>query len=181
MRRCNVILFGSILFAVCAGCDMRMFSPRWQSLSKKGVSYVPGNYGSASYLHGVTDEQFASGLRDLEKLKLWDLHLQHTELTDASIDGILRLKTLRQLNIGDNDFTAAGVARLAALPRLRQLYVPEGQLPAEQLEDLRAAMPNAAVTEWHIGAERYRPPADATTAPAPQVRAAPRSPMPPPA
>ena len=159
-----IILCLTLLMSV--GCDLRMLDPRWNSLSEKGVSWVPGEYDSASYLHGVTDEQFAEGVPDLRKLKLRELHLQHTELTDESINGILQLTTVQRINIGGNNFSAGGLMRLAALPQLRRLRVPQGQFAAAELKRLREVMPKADVGEWAMDAYRYRKSADPTTAPA---------------
>jgi hypothetical protein len=134
-----------------------MMDPRWNSLANKGVSIVPGEYGSASYLHGVTDEQFASAVPDLRRVKVKELHLQTTQLTDQSIDGIRKVTTLERINAIHTDFTVDGLMRLSTLPRLRLLYVPEGQFTDDELMRLRAALPNVRVEETRQGSYRFKP------------------------
>ena len=69
------------------GCDYRMMDPHWNSLAKKGVSYSPGDYHSAVYTLGVTDEQFAAAVPDFKWVKIRKLNFQETQLTDRSIAG----------------------------------------------------------------------------------------------
>jgi hypothetical protein len=51
------------------------------------------------------------------------------------------------------------------MPRLSQLYVPQGQFSADELKGLRDVLSKAKVEEWPMDAWRYRRPTDATTAP----------------
>jgi hypothetical protein len=144
---------------------MRMMSPTWEALADKGVSYAPGEYDSAIYNRGVTDKQFAAAVPDLRKVGIKKLHLQDTQLTDASIDGILQLRKLERLDINTADFTADGLVRLAGLPRLKLMYVPRGQFTEEELTRIREALPNARVEGDRLGSERFNKP-DPQTQPA---------------
>src|SRR5687768_198242 len=154
MRHAALATLASIVL-LCGGCDMRMLSPRWHSLVDKGVNYVPGEYGSAAYLAGCSDKQFAAAVEDLRKVKIWELNFQNTELTDQSIDGVLRLDRLQVLYVNGADFSANGLVRLSALPRLRRLYVAEGQFSEGELSRIADELPEVRVSVTPTGAYRY--------------------------
>ena len=154
MRHAALATLASIVL-LCDGCDMRMLSPRWHSLVNKGVNYVPGDYGSADYLAGCSDKQFAAAVEDLRKVKIRELNFQSTELTDQSIDGVLRLDRLQALYVNGADFSADGLARLSALPRLKRLYVAQGQFTEEELSRIADALPAVRVAVTPTGAYRY--------------------------
>lgn len=123
---------------------------------KQGVSYVPGDYQGAVFVHGnTTDEMFAKAVDDLKKTRIKNVSLQHTKLTDQSIGELLELKRLETLYVNGTAFTAAGLTRLSALPRLKQLYVAEGQFTEEEQARIRAALPTVELHPSPMGAWRF--------------------------
>src|SRR6188768_3933107 len=99
--RTSVLLCCMVLTVV--GCDYRMMDSHWNSLAKKGVSSSPGEYHSAVYTLGATDEQFAAAVPDFKKVKIRYLNFQETQLTDRSIDGLLQLRNLERLQLVRQD------------------------------------------------------------------------------
>ena len=150
-----------------AGCDLRMMDPRWHALAKHGVAFVPGESGHATFLMGTTtDEEFMEVVDDLKRVRVRHLDLKDTGLTDASIEGLLQLKHLEVLEANATNFSAEGLARLGTLPRLRRVYVANGQFSEEELSRLRSALP--AIEPNMLGEWNYLPstnPASSTTRP----------------
>ena len=151
----------------CRGTPVenRHSDPRWQALAELGVAYVPYEPGFACFVNGATDEQFAAAVPYLRDVGIKALGLQHADVTDRSIDGLLGLPDLEQLTLQQSDFTARGLERLAGLPRIKEIHVPRGQYTADELARVRAALPAVRVRESILGAGRFSDGAASTTAP----------------
>ena len=158
----RILTFALLMAALVAaeGCDYRMIDPRWKALADAGVSTTPGEYRSADCDFGFTDAQFARALPDLKRVRIEELSFQDARVTDESIAGLIELRDLRTLHAIRTDFTADGLARLGALPRLKLVYVPAGQFTEAELSRVRAAIPGATIKVTKLGSARFRAPAD---------------------
>lgn len=68
-------------------------------------------------------------------------------LTDRTLDVIAQLKSLDTLTLGEQRFSVEALAKLQALPKLRQLELTQVDVPAAEIERVRAALPNVQV-DW---------------------------------
>lgn len=146
MRRATQIMIG-VVVVFSAGCGAQPFSPRSHSTKQHGFSYVQGNWHpSAVFIHNdTTEEKFAAAVDHLKKTKIRELILQSTRLTDKSISDLLELERVDTLLVNGTYFTVEGMLRLKALPRLKRLYVAEGQFTDAEQERIRTALPNIEI------------------------------------
>ncbi len=68
-------------------------------------------------------------------------------LTDRTLDVVAQMKSLETLTLAEQQFSAEALAKLAALPKLKRLDLTQVDVPAAQIEKVRAALPKAQV-EW---------------------------------
>jgi hypothetical protein len=66
-------------------------------------------------------------------------------LSDASLPTLITIKTLESLKIGEAHFTLAALRGLKALPKLQTLTLYETDLPAADVETLRAELPGVKI------------------------------------
>ena len=139
MEISTFVMLLSVIAAV--GCDPRQLDPRWNSLMDKGVNTIPGEFHYAFFNEPVTDEQFAAAVPQLRAVGVRSLGLSETRITDASIDEILKLTSLKRLDVYLTQLTAEGLLRLAELPRLELLVIGRGEFTAQEVQKLKAAFP----------------------------------------
>lgn len=80
-----------------------------------------------------------------QRLRRWDGSSNATSLDDATLDVLARLKGLESLILDEARISLDALLKLKALPKLRKLELQRLDLPAEDVERLRAALPDAKV------------------------------------
>jgi hypothetical protein len=90
----------------------------------------------------VTDASVAklAGATNLKQIRLAE-----TGITDASIDTLLKLKTLESINLYGTKVTNAGVMKLAGLPNLKRLYLWQTEVTPETIAALKLKLPNCEI------------------------------------
>ena len=68
-------------------------------------------------------------------------------LTDATLDVVSQLKSLDTLTLGEQKFSTAALLKLQGLPKLKRLELTQVDIPAEEVEKLRAALPKVQI-DW---------------------------------
>ncbi len=84
------------------------------------------------------------GLPKLRHLKLW----QAKEIDDAAIPSFLQMEKLEIIELPETSVTAAGLSQLAAKKSLKQLFIGGVEITPEQLETIRAGLPDCRVSWW---------------------------------
>jgi hypothetical protein len=104
--------------------------------------------------HTYQTEAGNAHLKSLSNLKSLNLgqRLRHYDglsnalsLNEATIGVLAELKSLDTLQLGEARFTADALARLQALPNLKRLELDRIDIPADDVEKLKAALPNVTV------------------------------------
>lgn len=140
--------FGTLFVILLSlGCDPRYIDPRWNHLAEQHVATIPGEFHHAFFNRPVTDEQFTAAVPGLRSVGVRELGVSRTRITDASIDQMLTLKNLERLDVDQTRLSAEGLTRLHSLPKLRTLVVARGQYSPDDLQKLRAALPEVDVIE----------------------------------
>jgi metallo-beta-lactamase class B len=85
-------------------------------------------------------------------------------LTDATIDNLLGLKQLDTLTLGEQRFSADALAKLQALPNLKKLELTMVDVPAAEIEKVKAALPKVQVV-WQAPTAEDRAKLDRLLAP----------------
>lgn len=100
---------------------------------------IPFNDGSG-LKNAWGDKEVQKMIRDLKNIKNIDyLVLRVTPISDASMDDIATLQTLRHLNLSSTQVTDEGIARLHSLSRLDGLYAENSeQITGRSLESLKS-------------------------------------------
>lgn len=94
---------------------------------------------------GDTDISDAT-LAQVAKLKnLQKLHLEQTNVTDAGLKQLKGLANLEYLNLYGTAITDAGLAELTTLKNLKTVYLWQTKVTEQGLENLKKAMPNLEV------------------------------------
>jgi hypothetical protein len=82
-----------------------------------------------------------------QRLRRWDGTSNATSLDDATLDVLARLATLETLSLEEARLSLDALQKLKALPKLTRLSLLRIDVPAEAVEKLKAALPQAKV-EW---------------------------------
>jgi len=90
----------------------------------------------------VTDAglEHLRGLTSLKLLSLW-----HTQVTDGGLEHLRGLTSLQDLYLCDTQVTDAGLECLKGLTSLSRLYLYNTQVTDEGVEKLQQAMPNCEI------------------------------------
>jgi mono/diheme cytochrome c family protein/uncharacterized membrane protein len=104
-------------------------------------------------------------LAQVAKLKnLQKLHVEQTRITDAGLKNLKGLTNLEYLNLYGTGVTDAGLAELAALKHLKTVYLWQTKVTEEGLANLKKTMPDldviGGVTEQAIAEFTKAAPAD---------------------
>ena len=86
-------------------------------------------------------------LRLGQRLRRWDGSSNALSLDDATLDVLSRLPTLEALTLDEAKLSLDALLKLKALPKLRKLELLRIDIPAEDVEKLKAALPDAKL-EW---------------------------------
>ena len=86
-------------------------------------------------------------LRLGQRLRHWDGSSNALSLDDATLDVLARLQTLESLTLDEAKLSLDALSKLKSLPKLRKLELLRIDIPAEDVEKLKAALPDAKV-EW---------------------------------
>jgi metallo-beta-lactamase class B len=68
-------------------------------------------------------------------------------LTDQTIEIVAQLKSLETLTLGEQKFSAAALTKLQALPQLKKLELSQVDVPAAEIERVRAAL-TTVIIDW---------------------------------
>jgi Leucine-rich repeat (LRR) protein len=82
-------------------------------------------------------------LRRLRK-NLWTLDLRGTQVTDAGLVDLARLKNLLWLDLSDH-ITDAGLPKLESLANLSHLHLAKSKVTAEGVQKLKKALPKCEI------------------------------------
>ncbi len=85
-----------------------------------------------------------AGLAKLRHLKLW----QAKGIDDAAIPSFLQMQNLEILELPETSVTAVGLAQLAPMKHLKQLFIGGVDITPEQLDTIRAGLPDCRVSWW---------------------------------
>lgn len=80
-----------------------------------------------------------------QRLRRWDGSSNATSLDDATLDILSRLKALESLSLDEARLTLPALLKLKELPKLKKLSLARIDLSAEDLEKLKAALPEAKI------------------------------------
>lgn len=86
-----------------------------------------------------------TSLRLGQRLRRWDGGSNAASLDDATLDVLSRLKGLESLTLDEARLSLDALLKLRALPRLRKLELLRIDIPAGDVEKLKAALPDAKV------------------------------------
>ncbi len=86
-------------------------------------------------------------LRLGQRLRHWDGSSNALSLDDATLDVLARLQGLESLTLDEAKISLDALLKLKALPKLRKLELLRIDIPAEDVEKLKAALPDAKI-EW---------------------------------
>ena len=82
-----------------------------------------------------------------QRLRRYDGGSNAASLDDATFNVLAKLKTLESLTLDEARLSLAALQRLKELPRLKKLDLRRIDIPAEDVETLRAALPSIAI-DW---------------------------------
>lgn len=88
-----------------------------------------------------------TSLRLGQRLRRWDGGSNACSLDDATLDVLSRLQGLESLTLDEAKLSLDALLKLTALPKLRKLELLRIDIPAEDVEKLKAALPGAKL-EW---------------------------------
>jgi hypothetical protein len=80
-----------------------------------------------------------------QRLRRWDGSSNALSLDDRTLDLLARLKTLESLSLGETKLSLDALLKLKSLPNLKKLSLARIDLPAEDLEKLKAALPEVKI------------------------------------
>ncbi len=86
-------------------------------------------------------------LRLGQRLRRWDGSSNALSLDEATLDILSRLPTLEAITLDEAKLSLDALLKLKALPKLRKLELLRIDIPAEDVEKLKAALPDAKL-EW---------------------------------
>jgi predicted Ser/Thr protein kinase len=86
-----------------------------------------------------------AGLAHLRKLKLEELVLATTRLTDAGVKQLAGMQTLRMLDLNYDEVTDAGLNHLKGLTALRMLKLAETKVTDEGIRQFMTALPDCQI------------------------------------
>lgn len=82
-----------------------------------------------------------------QRLRRYDGGSNAASLDDSTFDVLTKLKTLESLTLDEARLSLAALRRLKELPHLKKLELRRIDIPAADIETLRAALPNVAM-DW---------------------------------
>jgi len=74
-------------------------------------------------------------------------------LTDKTLDIVAQLKSLDTLTLSEQKFSTEALLKLSALPKLKRLELPQVDVPAAEIERVRAALTGVQVQWEPVSAE----------------------------
>ncbi|HEX7901754.1 MAG TPA: hypothetical protein VF950_28600 [Planctomycetota bacterium] len=80
-----------------------------------------------------------------QRLRRWDGSSNATSLDDGTLDLLSRLQTLESLSLDEAKLSLEALLKLKALPKLKKLSLQRIDLSAEDVEKLKAALPDVKV------------------------------------
>lgn len=80
-----------------------------------------------------------------QRLRRWDGSSNALSLDDATLDLLSRLQTLESLSLDEAKLSLDALLKLKALPKLKKLSLARIDLSAEDLEKLKAALPDTKI------------------------------------
>ncbi len=86
-------------------------------------------------------------LRLGQRLRRWDGASNAASLDDSTLEVLSRLKTLEELTLDEARLSLEALMQLKSLPKLRKLELLRIDIPAEDVDRLRSALPDVKV-EW---------------------------------
>lgn len=88
-----------------------------------------------------------------QRLRRYDGSSNAHSLTDATLDIVTQLKSLDTLTLAEQQFSTAALSRLSALPNLKRLELTQVDIPAEEVERVRKALPGVQVVWQTVSAD----------------------------
>ena len=91
------------------------------------------------------------GIPELKSLVLGQRLRRHdgtsnaASLDDSTFDLLVRLKTLESLTLDEARLSLSGLRRLSELPRLKKLELRRIDIPAADIDSLKAALPSVTI------------------------------------
>jgi hypothetical protein len=82
-----------------------------------------------------------------QRLRHWDGSSNALSLDDATLDLLSRLATLESLSLDEARISLDALLKLKALPQLKKLSLARIDIPAEDVEKLKAALPGVKI-DW---------------------------------
>ena len=99
--------------------------------------------------HQITDAEFEEVSVALRAFPtMTTLELSGQGITDKSIPGIERSKSLETLILDDTRLTAGGLLQLKKMQHLRRISIHGGQLSQDDVARVRSGMPGVTVEVW---------------------------------
>ena len=117
----------------------------YKELGRYGGYTIVGDPPNVAFASELSDERFAEALPLLKKVRVQDLDLNSTDVSDASVPRIAELKTLKSLNVVGTRLTADALQQLRVLPRLKYLTVWSEQFNDADVARLEASLPGVDV------------------------------------
>jgi len=114
-------------------------SPYTKAELKSAIKDLGGRWSSTNERVSFSGTELTDA--DLEYVKwipsLKKLRVSHTNVTDAGLVHILGLRQLQELDLSDTQITDAGLEQLTVFPKLRYLRLAETQVSDASLEILK--------------------------------------------
>ncbi|CAN5370515.1 hypothetical protein BH09PLA1_BH09PLA1_12270 [soil metagenome] len=140
-----------VMVLVVGGCGMSRSD--MMALSDAGATAnVEASWSGPSHIvfgrggKRISDAEFHSVVPSLLGLpKLRELRLAGMEITDRSVDDLLQLTSLYQLDLRATGITFDGLTRLQELPNLRDLNISDGQISERELATLTNTLADVSI------------------------------------
>jgi hypothetical protein len=82
-----------------------------------------------------------------QRLRRYDGESNAHSLTDKTLDIVAELKSLETLTLAEQKFSMDALTKLKALPNLKRLELSQVDIPAADIEAVKAALPRVTV-DW---------------------------------
>ncbi len=125
--------------------ELRRLSLDETAITDAGLAYLSG-LRELRFLNLNRTAMTDAGLVHLEKLSnLIELHLANTAVADGGLAQVGDLTNLEILNLNGTAVTGSGFAQLSKLNKLRKLYLFGIAAKANEIKELKAALPDCEV------------------------------------
>jgi hypothetical protein len=153
MSRYVFFLFGMTIFCGCRsdGLDDRNLRELFKMYRVVMIPNRP-DYIGFQYT-GIDDAGMRNAAQYLKSYGVIDLNLTGTQISDASIETLLKIQSIRTLHLLRTQITLNGMKRLRGLMYLETLSIENDKFNEQQIGELQAALPNVQIEQvyWPVG------------------------------